>query len=185
MKRFHLLFTALLTFNLGWTSEEEVRGWLNWRGPQQNGTSLEKGLPETWEVGGTSHLWDIDLKGRGTPVIADGQVYVWGYRGEHDDLKEVLACLDEATGKTIWEHSFRDFLSDIIYDRYSIGAPTIDTETGYLYLMTSAGLLNCFTLDGELRWQRTMMEQFGDKICSRLLPPAAGYNSALFPIYCT
>ena len=28
-----------------------VRGWLNWRGPSQNGTSLEKGLPDTWVLG--------------------------------------------------------------------------------------------------------------------------------------
>ena len=26
-------------------SAEPVRGWLSWRGPQQNGTSTEKGLP--------------------------------------------------------------------------------------------------------------------------------------------
>ncbi|MFN3487100.1 MAG: hypothetical protein ACK44W_16670, partial [Planctomycetota bacterium] len=74
-----------------------VRGWLHWRGPQQNGTSLEKGLPNRWELGGANDLWSIDLPGRGTPVIADGRLYSWGYRGEGPDLREVLVCLDAAT----------------------------------------------------------------------------------------
>jgi len=138
-----------------------VRGWLNWRGPQQNGTSLEKGLPDKWELGGVNDLWSVELPGRGTPVIADGRVYSWGYRGEKQDLREVLVCLEEATGKILWEHSFRDFLSDVVYDRYSIGSPTVDAETGNVYLKTSPGLLVCFTRDGKLLWQHSMVEAFG------------------------
>jgi len=143
---------------------EELRGWLNWRGPQQNGTSLEKGLPDAWEVGGKNHLWDIELQGRGTPVIADGRVYTWGYRGERFDLVEVLACLDEATGDLIWERRFHDFLSDIPYNRYAIGSPVIDAETRTLFLMTTWGQLFCFDLEGELRWERSMMEEFGRNV---------------------
>lgn len=138
-----------------------ARGWLHWRGPQQNGTSLEKGLPDRWELGGANDLWSIDLPGRGTPVIADGRLYSWGYRGEGPDLQEVLVCLDPATGKILWEHAFRDFLSDIVYDRYSIGAPTVDAETGNVYLVTSPGLFVCFTRDGRLLWQHSLMEAFG------------------------
>jgi len=146
-------------------AEPAATGWLHWRGPQQNGTSMEKALPEQWELGGAGDLWTLDLKGRGTPVIAqtpDGErVYAWGYRGERDALQEVLACLDPATGEILWEKRFNDFLSDIIYDRYSIGAPTVDAETGHVYLMTTAGELCCFTAKGEQVWRISMMEQFG------------------------
>lgn len=135
---------------------DEARGWLHWRGPQQNGTTLEKGLPEKAE-----ELWSIDLSGRGTPVIAGDRLYSWGYRGEGAQLREVLACLDAATGKTIWEHTFRDFLSDVVYDRYSIGAPTIDAETSNIYLVTSPGVLVCYTRDGKLLWRRSLMEEIG------------------------
>jgi len=138
-----------------------VRGWLNWRGPQQNGTSLEKGLPDTWAPGGANDLWSVELPGRGSPVIADGRVYTWGYRGEKQDLIEVLACLEEETGKVLWERTFRDYLSDVVYDRYSIGSPTLDAETGNVYLKTSPGLVVCFDRDGKLLWQHSMMEAFG------------------------
>ena len=141
----------------------QVTGWLHWRGPNQNGTSTEAHLPE--QVDAAAALWSIDLAGRGTPVIArygDGdRVFAWGYRGRSEDLVEVLVCLDAATGATIWEHAFSDFLSDIIYNRYSIGSPTVDAESGNVYLMTSPGLLVGFDRDGRQLWQRSMMEEFG------------------------
>ena len=139
----------------------EIRGWLNWRGPQQNGTTLEKGLPDAWALGGKNDLWSVDLPGRGTPVIANGHVYSWGYRGEGQALREVLACLEEATGRILWEHSFRDFFSDVVYDRYSIGSPTVDADTGNVYLLTSPGLFLCFTRDGKKLWEHSMAEAFG------------------------
>jgi outer membrane protein assembly factor BamB len=138
-----------------------VRGWLNWRGPQQDGTSLEKGLPDRWVVGGTNHRWTVDLAGGGTPVIADGRLYALGYRGEGPDLQEVVACLDAETGRKLWEAAFNDFLSDTVYDRYAIGSPCVDAETGNVYVITAAGTLSCFTSDGRLWWQHPMMENFG------------------------
>ena len=145
--------------------EDPIAGWLHWRGPDQNGTSREKDLPDQWVPGDVNHLWSFDLQGRGTPVIAqhaDGaRVYTWGYRGEGRNLVEVLACLDARTGNTIWEKTFADFISDIIYNRYSIGSPTVDPETGNLYLMTSPGLLVGFDPSGRELWQRSMMEQYG------------------------
>ncbi len=162
--RFVIALVAVMLLCLPGASaraDDEVRGWLQWRGPDQNGTSQEKGLPESWKLDGENHRWHVDLKGRGTPLIASGRVFTWGYRGERDELVEVLACLDEATGKTLWEREFRDFMSDVIYDRYSIGSPVIDAETARLYLMTSTGQFTCFTLDGELVWEHSMMEEFG------------------------
>lgn len=144
---------------------EPVTGWLHWRGPSQRGTSHENHLPDRWEPGGAYHLWSIDLPGRGTPVIArysDGdRAYAWGYRGEKADLVEVLVCLDPDTGRIIWERAFPDFISDIIYDRYSIGSPTVDPDTGHVFLMTTPGLLMAFDRDGRMLWQRSMMEEFG------------------------
>ena len=135
--------------------------WLEWRGPHQNGVSDETGLPDTWEPGGKNELWSIELAGRGTPVIRGERVYALGYRGEGADLQEVLTCLDAATGKSIWEHRYNDFLSDIIYSRYAIASPTIDAETGNVYVTTSAGLLVAVDADGKSLWSHSLMEEIG------------------------
>jgi outer membrane protein assembly factor BamB len=138
-----------------------AHGWLNWRGPQQNGASAETNLPDKWVIDGENHLWSLDLPGRGTPVIANGKVYAWGYDGEGPDLQQVLACLDAATGKKLWEARFNDFLSDIVYERYAIGAPAIDPDTGNVYVLTAAGIFAAFTADGQKLWERSLMEEFG------------------------
>jgi outer membrane protein assembly factor BamB len=101
------------------------------------------------------------LSGRGTPVIADGRLYALGYQGEGPDLQEVLVCADAATGRRLWERRFNDFLSDTIYDRYAIGSPAIDPETGNVYALTSPGIFVCFSRDGRPLWQHSMMEEWG------------------------
>ena len=154
------LFAALPYAGYAQTPEPSS-GWHQWRGPQQNGTTLETNLPEKWSLGGEGDLWSVPLSGRGTPVIAGDRLYVFAYRGEQADLREVLACLDAATGKTLWEHHYPDYLSDTIYDRYSIGAPSIDATTGNVFLLTSAGDLYSYTPDGEQLWHRSLMEELG------------------------
>ena len=152
---------ALIVCLLAGLAQAEVEGWLSWRGPGQHGVTEEKNLVESWTVGGENHLWDIELKGRGTPVIAGDRVYSWGYRGEQKELREVLLCLNAKDGKIIWERSFADFISDIIYDRYAIGSPTVDGDTGNIYFMTSPGLFMCLDPDGKTLWRHSMMETFG------------------------
>src|SRR6266496_6738050 len=73
---------ALLLFLVGlWTLDFKtspaapVRGWLNWRGPQQNGSSLEKNLPDKLNI--KDALWVADFPGQSTPVIANGKLTSW------------------------------------------------------------------------------------------------------------
>jgi len=141
----------------------DVTGWLNWRGPNQNGTSDESNLPDNWKPGSDSQLWKYDLNGAGAPVIADGRLYVFGYGqfgGDRmQDVKETLLCLDATTGKKIWEKRFSDYISDVVYNRYGVGSPVIDPETGNVYLQTSNGRCVGFTRDGEPLWEISLIEK--------------------------
>ena len=141
----------------------DVTGWLNWRGPNQNGTSDEKGLPDSWKPGSASQLWKYDLNGAGAPVIADGKLFIFGYGQFGDDpaedVQETLLCLDANTGKKIWEKRFSDYISDVVYNRYGVGSPVIDPETGNVYLQTSNGRCVAFTPDGEPVWEISLIEK--------------------------
>ena len=157
--KFHklALLTALAFLTLN--AHAAVTGWTNWRGPHQAGRSDATDLPKSIQA--ADALWTHDIAGRGHAVIADGRVYAWGYRGDGPDLQEVLLCLNEADGKTIWEHGYNDYLSDTVYSRYTVGAPTIDPATGWIYLMTTNGGVKCFSPDGKIQWEYSMMERFG------------------------
>src|SRR5215471_1776887 len=43
--------------------------WPDWRGPNRDGTSAEKGLPEKWSLKGDNLAWKAPYGGRSTPVI--------------------------------------------------------------------------------------------------------------------
>jgi len=138
---------------------EGVEGWLDWRGPFQTGVSLEKGLPD--KVDAKSPLWTADFPGQSAPVIANGKLYIMGYLGEGPDLQEGVACFDAETGKMLWKQLFNDFLSDVVYLRYANSSPSIDPETGNVFIQNSSGIFAAFTPDGKLLWKHSMMEEFG------------------------
>lgn len=154
-------FTALTLASLP-SNAKPVTGWLHWRGPAQTGASAEKGLPESWKPDGESHLWSYDIQGGGTPVIADGRLYTFGYYGEKgEDVEETLLCLDANSGKKIWEARFSDYISDVVYNRYAVGAPTVDPATGNVYLQLSNGRCVGFTRDGKQLWEKSLVEDLG------------------------
>lgn len=140
-------------------SGEPVRGWLSWRGPFQNGTSAEKGLPDA--IDPQKALWTADFPGQSTSVIANGRLYIVGYLGEGPDLQEGLACFDAEKGTKLWQRLNNDFLSDTVYLRYATSTPVVDSETGNVYVQGTQGLFSAFDRDGKLLWQHSMMESFG------------------------
>ena len=159
-----LLPLALVcSFGLTACSVHAASGWLNWRGPDHNGVSpAQQKLVTDLTLGGPTHRWTFQAHGAGTPVIADGRVYAMCYYGEGGgDVIEAIVCLDVKTGAKLWEHPFKDFLSDTVYNRYAIGAPYVDAETGNIYCESTCGVITAFTRDGKIIWQRSMMEEFG------------------------
>jgi outer membrane protein assembly factor BamB len=136
-----------------------AHGWLSWRGPNQTGLSLEKGLPDKIEA--KDALWVADFPGQSTSVIANGKLYIMGYLGEGPDLQEGVTCFDAETGKKLWEQRYNDFLSDTIYLRYATSSPTVDEETGAVYMQGTQGILAAFTDEGKLLWKHSLMEEFG------------------------
>jgi outer membrane protein assembly factor BamB len=136
-----------------------VRGWLSWRGPNQNGASTEKGLPEKIET--KSALWTAEFPGQSTPVIANGKLYIMGYIDDGPDLREGVACFDAESGQKLWEQRYNDFLSDTIYLRYATSSPTVDPETGNVYMQGTQGILAAFSADGKTLWKHSMMELYG------------------------
>ncbi len=153
---FSFSFTALLLTSPPLFAESQ---WYSWRGPNQNGTSDETYTDWAFDE---KPIWKYDkISGRGTPVVVDGRLYSFGYRGTGADFEETLTCLDAKKGTLIWEIEINDYISDTIYNRYGIGAPTVDPETGNIYLGTTNGHFICASKEGKILWEHSMIERFG------------------------
>lgn len=155
-----LVSTAALVISAATATAKPAKGWYHFRGPQQDGTSLETGLPDTLDLGKTL-LWTAELSGQSSPTIFDGKLYVMGYTGDGPDLQEMVACFDAESGKKLWDHRWNDFLSDIIYTRYSTSNPTVDPATGNVYVQGTQGIIAGFTGNGKKLWEYSMMDRFG------------------------
>jgi outer membrane protein assembly factor BamB len=137
--------------------EEKSSNWLHARGASSTGVSSESGLPNELN---SSIIWTFDIQGGGVPVIAGNRVYQFGYYGSGEQVEESLTCLDVESGELIWDKRRQDFISDIVYDRYGVGAACVDPESGNIFFQTSPGLLVGYSPDGSLLWERSLMEEF-------------------------
>lgn len=150
--------TTCLTLLAALAGTASAGDWLTWRGPFNTGVSAEHYKDAKLSA---TPAWTYDSHGRGTPVVVDGKVFSFGYLGEKEELVEVLTCFDEKSGKKNWEVKIRDFISDTVYNRYSIGSPAVDPETKRVYLLTAYGVFGCWDFDGKEIWRHSLMEEIG------------------------
>lgn len=136
--------------------------WVHWRGPAQNGHSLEKNLPDSFDLKTKENVvWVAPYGGRSAPLVMGGRVYVIQGFGEGVKEGERVVCLDEKSGKKLWEHVEHVFHSDVVSSRLGWTPLTGDPATGYVYANTTAGDLVCLDGDGKVVWKRQLTEEFG------------------------
>jgi outer membrane protein assembly factor BamB len=139
--------------------------WLHWRGPQQNGVSTEKDLPDSWSLdpnkANNNLVWSAPYGCRSAPVVNNGRVYIINNAGEDATDQERIMCFDAKTGKVLWEKRFNVFFTDIVAVRIGWTNLAGDAETGNVYAHGSQGLLICFDPDGKILWQHSLTEEYG------------------------
>ncbi len=138
--------------------------WPQWRGPNRDGLSPEKGLLARWPEGGPRLVFEAHGVGRGYSSMASagGRLYTLGDTlSTENDSKEYLICLDGTTGKLIWktklgdpyEHANKQWES-------SRSTPTVDGE--HVYVLTGNGGVICLaTKDGKEIWRKSLPDDFG------------------------
>ena len=134
--------------------------WADWRGPNRDGTSPEKGLPEKWSLNGDNLAWKANYGGRSTPVILGDHLYLENTSGARETEQERLMCFNADTGKLLWEYTFNLYQSDVPAHRVGWASPAVDPETGNVYSFGVNNLLTALTRDGKKIWERSITEEF-------------------------
>ncbi len=156
-----LLFGLSLTpFLMG----DEPVDWYRWRGPEMNGASREKNLPDTWSLDGENLLWRNSGYGtRCTPIVMNNRIYfISRDKPETTQEGEKTVCLNAETGELIWESAHNMFLSDAPAERIGWASVVGDPETGNVYALGLGCMFQCLDGEtGEILWQRAMNEEYG------------------------
>jgi outer membrane protein assembly factor BamB len=135
--------------------------WLELRGPNRDGTSPEKNLPEKWSLNGENLLWTAPYGGISAPVTHFDHVYYFAQTGTGPTRQETLVCLDANTGKLLWKQPFNPYHSDVPPHRIAWASPAVDPQTGYVYVLAANGILAAFSREGKSLWRRYLTEDFG------------------------
>lgn len=150
--------------------------WPQWRGPQRDGIWRETGivehLPDTPEF-----MWRTPVGGGFSgPAVANGRVFVFDRivgEGQGDPVNqwnitdpveggERLLCLDQKTGKRIWQHQY-PCRYQISYPSGPRATPTV--ADGHVYTVGAMGDLFCLDAkSGVVVWHKNYVRDFGTTI---------------------
>jgi outer membrane protein assembly factor BamB len=134
--------------------------WPQWRGPERNGISQERGLLKQWPKEGPKLRWQLNDIGDGysTPAIVGTRLYLMSNRGFENEFVQALATED---GKVIWTTRVGNVgnANDFLYSK-ARSTPTVDGDS--IYALGSDGDLACLeTKSGKILWQKNLKKEFG------------------------
>ncbi len=139
--------------------------WPNWRGPDQNGTSREKNLVSEIDVAKKKNLlWSKpELGGISTPVVFNDKLYTIVRRDRNTKKeKEIVACVEAATGKVIWEAAHNVYLSDVPAERVGWSNCVVDPQSKTVFAQGVNGYFESWMQKPvRINWSRSLHEEFG------------------------
>lgn len=162
-------------------AQEKDLPWPQFRGAGAHGKSAE--VVPTKFSDKENLRWKIDLPGPGTssPIVAKGRIFLTYYtgfnvpgqaKGEMDNLKLHVLCLNQADGKTIWSKEVTPKLPEqaTIRDGHGYASSTPATDGERLYVFFGKTGVFCFDYEGKQLWQADVGSQLN------------GWGSAASPV---
>jgi outer membrane protein assembly factor BamB len=139
-------------------SNRALGDWPQWRGPNRDGVSTERGLLKDWPAGGPPLVWKASGAGEGYSSFstANGRLYTLGARGG----TEYVMAFDAASGKKLWEAEHGRRFSN---DRGDGPRATPTIEGNRLYAFGASGDLSAMdaATGKEVFWRVNVLKQFG------------------------
>lgn len=144
--------------------------WPRFRGPNGGAVSEDSNTPVNWSPS-ENIVWRTQLPGPGTssPITTGGKVLLTCYTGfgveqnnpgDPGKLERVLVCLDETTGKLLWQRAIKGVENEDRWDGfltshgYASSTPATDGERVYV-LFGKAGVV-AFDLAGNEIWHKSV-----------------------------
>jgi outer membrane protein assembly factor BamB len=149
--------------------------WPQWLGPKRDAIWRETGIVDKFPSGGPTIKWRAPIEaGYAGPAVANGKVYVTdrvlakGATNPENPMKrtetpstERVLCLDEASGKLLWDHSYSCPYS-IAYPLGPRTTPTV--QDGKVYTLGAEGNLVCLNAEtGSPIWEHDLKKEYNVK----------------------
>ncbi len=126
--------------------------WPQWRGPSGDGVAAGFTAPSAWPKE-LKKGWSVKVgEGVATPALAGGKLYAFGW----EDGKEVLRCLDAATGKEQWKEGYATTPATGAAGGFPAARSSPAVADGKVVTFGVRGVLTCRdAATGKQLWQKT------------------------------
>jgi outer membrane protein assembly factor BamB len=150
--------TALVVLALSTAvSNRAPDDWPQWRGPNRDGVSAERGLLKAWPQGGPPLAWRAAGAGEGYSsfAVSNGRLYTLGARGG----REFVMAFDVASGKQLWATDHGQRFGN---DRGDGPRATPTVEGNRVYAYGASGDLSVLdAASGKIVWTVNVLQKFG------------------------
>jgi outer membrane protein assembly factor BamB len=134
-----------------------AENWPQWRGPNNDGISHEKGLPTQWSD--TRNIaWKLALPGMGgsTPAVWGDRLFLTSQEG----AKVVALCVSTA-GKELWKRDLGPAGKMIRRDEGNGASASPSTDGKHVFFYTGTGEMASFDLEGKEAWRFNVQDRYG------------------------
>jgi len=134
-----------------------AENWPQWRGPNLNGISGEKGLPLRWSP--TENVaWKLAMPSKtgATPIIWGNNIFL---NVADTDNNLYLWCVDKAKGTLTWKKLITGGNYQI--NKQNMSSPSPVTDGMNVFVMTGVGILKSFDFSGAEQWMRDIQKDYG------------------------
>jgi outer membrane protein assembly factor BamB len=134
-------------------------GWPQWRGPNRDGVSPEKGLLTQWSANGPDIVWKAKTgDGYASPAIADGRCILT----VQDGTDEAIVCWDAETGSERWRRKYPARFENRESGVGPHGTASIVGDRAYV--VGATGMFHCLAVeDGKVLWSHDLLKEFNVK----------------------
>ena len=148
-----------------------AENWGQWRGPNNNGSSPESNLPESFSVEDSEKkthnqnlAWACDLPGasNATPVVFGDKIFV---ASNNKDGSELLGlCIDRITGKILWQKTVVKTTPGKVSNtgKNTLASCSPVTDGKLVCFTFGTGDVVCYDMTGKEIWTRNIPKDHGD-----------------------
>ncbi len=133
-----------------------AENWPQWRGPNLNGISGERGLPLKWNPS-ENVAWKLAMpsKSGATPIVWGDRIFLNVAEGG----SLFLWCVNKAGGTPLWKRPLAPGNYEI--NKQNMSSPSPVTDGTAVYAMTGVGLFKAFDFAGNELWARDLQKDYG------------------------
>ena len=151
---------ALLLASLLLSSAALAENWPSWRGPNQDGSSGETGLPVKFST--TEGVrWAAEVPGlsASVPVIWGDNIFI---TAPIDAEKKLVGlCYDKQTGREKWRTTISEGSEIQWDDKSNLASPSAVTDGDRVYFLFANAIAAACDFEGKIVWKRDFKETHG------------------------